>query len=194
IDTPQTCDPALDWRLMRPDGAVVAIERQCVGLGRKVLPEAGEWRIEIYSDESGSGAYSFNVLPVPPTAVRAITVGEQISGSTTAAGEWHRYTFAAVAGQVVYLDAQGSCDSPLSWRLLSPDGALRTFERACVDIGRRVLDVAGEWIIEIYADDPSTGSYSFQLIDAPATRVTPIELGATVSDSTTRVGEWHRYT
>ena len=194
IDAPETCDPAVDWRLMRPDGAVVGFERQCVDLGRRVLPEAGEWRIEVYSDESVAGAYSFQVMAVPPTPERTITAGEQVSGSITTPAEWHRYLFAATTDQVVYLDAQGSCDSPLSWRLLSPDGILRTFERTCVDIGRRILDVAGDWIIEIYADDLSTGSYSFQLIDAPATRVTPIAVGATVSDSTTRVGEWHRYT
>ena len=60
-------------------------------------------------------------------------------------------------------------------------------------MGRRVLDVAGDWVIEIYADDLATGSYAFRVVDVPAARETAISVGDTVTDATTRIGEWHRY-
>jgi hypothetical protein len=194
VDGGDACDPALDWRLLRPDGVLSAFQPGCIDIGRRVLESPGEWRLEVYSDDQVGGSYSFRVLAVAEPREQPVHLGESASASTTDVGEWHRYTLDAVAGQVVYLDAEGSCDSgDLWWRLLRPAGVLSTFARACNDLGRRVLDETGVWVIEVYSDDLHTGSYAFRVIDVPAARETPTTVGATVSDSTSRVGEWHRY-
>ena len=158
-----------------------------------MLDRAGEWLIDVYSDDGAAGGYSFQVMSVPQPTQQPISIGQSIAGTTTSVGEWHRYTLSATAGQVIFLDAEGSCDSPIWWRLLDTAGTLHTFARACTDMGRRVLDVAGDWVIEVYADDQSTGSYAFRVIDVPATRESSIRAGDTVTDATSRVGEWHRY-
>lgn len=188
-----SCDPALSWRLIRPDGALFAFREGCDDLGRRVLAETGEWRIEVYSDSSTAGPYGFRVISVPPPQVKAIALGGSASGTTTGIGEWHRYTLEATAGQVVYLDAEAGCDPDMSWRLLRPDGVLTYFADTCADLGRRVLEQAGTWTVEVYADDLSTGPYAFRAIGVPAPREVATAVGSTITDRTSQIGEWHRY-
>ncbi|HET9851634.1 MAG TPA: RHS repeat-associated core domain-containing protein [Candidatus Limnocylindrales bacterium] len=193
LDAEGACGANVDWRLVRPNGALATFADACTDMARWVLPEAGEWRIEVYSDDASAGPYSFRVLTVAPPQEQAIVPGGSARGTTTAPGEWHSYRLAAKAGDVVYLDATGDCSSPMSWRLLQPDGSLTTFARTCIDLGRRVLDIAGDWVIEVFADGPEAGSYAFRVIGAPATRQGDVAVGETVADATTRIGEWHRY-
>ena len=193
LDADEACNPAISWRLLRPSGGLTWDSEACTDMGRQVLPESGEWRIEIYSDEAAAGAYGFRVVSAPQPRVQAIAPGGSASGTTTAVGEWHRYTLEATAGQVVYLDAQAACDSPLSWRLLRPNGGLKAFSRACDDLGRQVLDTAGTWVIEAYSEDTDTGAYAFRVIGAPAPRERDVLVDATIADATTQTAEWHRY-
>jgi len=163
LDAQGDCVDDLWWRLLRPDGTLFAFERTCQDIGREVLPEVGDWIIEVYSDTKALGAYSFTILSVPPAMESAITVGSELSGDVAEIGAWHRYRFSATAGQVVYLDAQGDCVDDLWWRLLRPDGTLFDFQPSCQDIGREVLPEAGDWIIEVYSDTKALGAYSFTL-------------------------------
>jgi hypothetical protein len=193
LEADVACGANVDWRLVRPNGALATFADACTDIGRWVLPEAGEWRIEVDSDDGSAGPYAFRVLTVAAPQEKAIAPGGSASGTTTAPGEWHRYRLAANAGDVVYLDATGDCGSPMSWRLLRPDGSLTTFDKTCIDLGRRVLDIAGDWVIEVFADGTETGAYAFRVIGAPATREGDVTAGQTVTDATTRIGEWHRY-
>ncbi len=193
LDAGETCSPALSWRLMRPGGTLHAFHPGCEDIGRRVLPEAGEWLIEVYSDTGAAGPYEFRILSAPAPQVGTIAPGGSASGTTTAVGEWHRYTLEATAGQVVYLDAEATCDEDLSWRLIRPNGSLAWFATSCVDLGRRVLDEAGAWGIEVYADDLATGAYAFRVIDVPAPAEDTVSVGETVNGATTRIGEWYRY-
>jgi hypothetical protein len=147
----------------------------------------------VYADDLATGAYAFRLIDVPPTRLGAVATGQTISDATSRIGEWHRYRLHADQGDVVYLDALGDCVSGLYWRLIRPDDTLSTFETTCRDIGRRVLDVAGDWSIEIYSDGLETGAYSFKVIAAPPVRVSPIRSGQAVSGTIGAVGEWHRY-
>jgi hypothetical protein len=167
LDALGDCVDDLWWRLLRPDGAMTTFQTICTDIGRRVLDVDGDWAIEIYSDGQASGAYSFATIAVPDVDVRAVTVGETVTAATGAIGEWDRYTFTATAGEIVYLDALGDCVDDLWWRLVRPDGVLSTFQNICTDIGRRALDVDGEWAIEIYSDGQASGAYSFTLSKVP---------------------------
>jgi beta-phosphoglucomutase-like phosphatase (HAD superfamily) len=193
LDAEGACVDGLWWRLLDQDGVLTTFSAACDDIGRRVLDEAGDWTIEVYSDELATGAYSFRVIGVPAAREAPITFGQSVTDATTAIGEWHRYRLTAIAGQIVYLDAQGECVDRLWWRLLDQDGVLTTFSSVCTDMGRRVLDEAGDWIIEVYSDELATGTYSFRVIGVPAARESPITLGQSVSDATSAIGEWHRY-
>ncbi len=74
------------------------------------------------------------------------------------------YTFAATGGEVVYLQAQATCAaSPLTWKLLGPDGVLVAVAQACNDLGRQVLKTAGVYTVSIYSSGTATGPYAFSV-------------------------------
>jgi hypothetical protein len=54
-------DP-LSWKLLGPDGTLLNIAETCNDLGRKVLPSAGIYTVEILSSGTATGSYAFTVL------------------------------------------------------------------------------------------------------------------------------------
>ena len=96
------------------------------------------------------------------SAATAITIGQAVTGAINATSQHFDYTFAATAGEVVYLQAQATCASdPLSWKLLGPDGSLVDVAESCNDLGRHVLPAAGIYTVEIYSSGSVTGPYAF---------------------------------
>jgi hypothetical protein len=195
FDATGDCVDGLWWRLLRPDGVLSTFDRTCVDLRRRVLDVAGEWVVEVYSDSTATGPYSFTTIAAPAPTEATITIEQPVSGTIDQVAEWHRFHLTVDAGQVVYLDATDPpCTDGLFWRLIRPDGVLVTFDRTCVDLGRRVLDVAGDWVVEVFSDVNATGPYAFSVLDVPAARQTPLVFGQQVSDTIDEIGEWHRYT
>ena len=163
LDAAGACVDGLLWRLLQPDGTVVNIAAACNDLGRQVLPEAGDWIVEVFSDTTAVGSFAFTLISVPAVTEAVLAVGEPVTGEIEAIGAWHRYRFTATAGQVVYLDAAGACVDGLLWRLLQPDGTVVNIAAACNDLGRQVLPEAGDWIVEVYSDTTAVGSFAFSL-------------------------------
>jgi RHS repeat-associated protein len=163
LDAHGACVTGLNWRLAAPSGTHLSLGHVCDDLGRFVLPDAGTYAVEVYTDdETATGAYSFEVIGAPPERISSISLGQTISDSTSWIGEWHRYTFDATAGQVVYLDGQGACVNGLLWRLVGPSRNL-TLGHSCDDLGQVVLPEAGSYAVEVYADDTAAGPYTFEL-------------------------------
>jgi hypothetical protein len=92
-----------------------------------------------------------------------VAIGGSETGEVEAIGARHRYSFAAIAGQIVYLDAQGQCIDGLLWRLIGPNGIPVAVAASCQDLGRQVLPVAGDWIVEIYSDTTAIGGFVFAI-------------------------------
>jgi RHS repeat-associated protein len=109
------------------------------------------------------------------------------------AGRVEKYHFTATAGDVVYLDADVACGQDLRWRLLAPDGGVLVTEEACRDLGRRVLQAAGEWRIEVSSASGATGPFAFRVLTAPKPVQRDIAIGGTGSGALTAAGEVHRY-
>jgi hypothetical protein len=124
------------------------------------------------------------------------TLRKRVTGTITKAGQVDRTTFDAKAGDVVYLDALGACSNGVLWRLVAPSGSGDlSLGHSCDDLGRFVLADPGTYAVEVYTDtDGATGAYAYDIVGAPVERTSPLTLGKVVSDATTRVGEWHRYT
>jgi RHS repeat-associated protein len=188
------CVNGLRWHLLGPDGRELGLDRTCADLGRRVLGDAGTYTVEILSDGTATGAYGFQLLDVPAVTTSAIRVGETVTGTIARIGEWHRYTYPATAGQIVYLRQQGLCRGGLRWAVLRPDERVLTFEDGCHDLGRRILPDSGTYTIQVYGEDATTGAYGFQLLDVPAVTTSAIRVGDTVTGTIARIGEWHRYT
>jgi len=57
-----------------------------------------------------------------------------------------------------------------------------------------VLPEAGTYTVEVNWNQTTTGAYAYEIIGAPAERTTAYLVGQVISDATTHIGEWHRYT
>ena len=193
LDAQGDCVEGLSWRLLRPDGTLFDLARTCTDLGRDVLSEAGDWTIEVFSDAPAVGMFAFTILPVLAATQSDITLGEAVTAAIEDIGAWHRYRLTATAGQIVYIDAHGDCVEGLLWRLLRPNGTLFDVAGTCNDIGREVLAEAGGWIIEVFSDTASVGSFAFTISPVPAATQSDITVGAAVSGAVDAIGAWHRY-
>jgi len=157
------CIPDLEWHLLRPDGSIQSYDQNCRDIGRQVLAKGGSYIIRIGSNRTATGNYSFTTIPVPTPAPRPVSVGATVNGAIAHVGEWQDYTFTARAGQIVFLQAHGTCVPDLEWHLLRPDGSLQDYNQTCRDIGRQVLAKAGSYVIRIRSNRTATGNYSFTL-------------------------------
>jgi len=155
------CVTGLGWNLTAPDGSLQAFSVACRDIGREVLPTAGIWTVEVSSQGTATGAYGFTVLAVPAPTTMALSLGQPVSGSIGQIGQEDNYTFAASAGEIVYLKAQGACVTGLGWSLFGPGDSLQGFNVACGDIGRQVLPTSGIWTVQVGSQGTATGGYEF---------------------------------
>ena len=193
--TNTTCVDGLSWRLLLPDGNTQTEAVACHDMGRVVLPTAGTYTVEVFTDGTATGAYGFVADEAPSPQVAALTIGDTITGTIAQIGEWHDYTFAGTAGQVIYLaTSEATCVDGLYWRLLRPDGLTQTEAATCRDMGRVVLPATGDYTLEVWSDGTATGPYSFETLAAPPPTGANLTIGDTVTGTIAQVGEWHDYT
>ncbi|HEY8636388.1 MAG TPA: RHS repeat-associated core domain-containing protein [Candidatus Limnocylindrales bacterium] len=129
-----------------------------------------------------------------PAQVTPITAGQTVSGQIASTFQEDEYTFTGIAGQAVYLQAHATCNGSLSWDVVGPSGGLLADERVCVDLQRVELRTSGTYTIRINNDRSASGAYGFSLLAVPATVVTPISIGQTVSGALTAPGQLADYT
>jgi RHS repeat-associated protein len=189
-----TCVNSLAWSLLQPDGSTKDSNPTCDDIGREVLTTAGVWTVRVNSSDAATGTYAFTVLAVPAPTANALTVGQEVSASIDQVGRWNDYTFTATPGEIVYLQASGTCVGRLSWSLLRPDGTTKDFNPTCDDIGREVLTTAGVWRVRVGAPDVTTGAYAFTMLAVPAPITSALTLGQAVSGSVDQIGQWIDYT
>lgn len=163
-----TCVAGLQWVLLGPDGALLAMgPGTCQEIGRVVLATAGTYTLRVRSDGVATGSYRFVLSAVPPTVTDVLGLGGGVSGSIDAPGQWHDYTLVAVAGQRLTVEAHGACTSGLGWRLLKPDGALLDFHPACGTMGPDTIGASGTYTLRVLGDGAATGAFGFTVKAAP---------------------------
>jgi hypothetical protein len=65
IDVGQPCTGEILWRLLRPDGGATTIGTTCTDSSAQTLDVSGDWTVEVFSDTTATGAYSFTVTTAP---------------------------------------------------------------------------------------------------------------------------------
>jgi len=194
LQSKATCSGSLSWELLGPDGTPLDGSVVCNDLLRQVLPSEGTYTVRVNADRNATGAYGFSLLSVPATVVMPITLGQGVSGSLTAAGQWADYAFDGSAHQVVYTQRVGDCASHLLWTLLSPTSARIGDTQTCNDLGRMDLPAAGTYTVRIHGDGATIGAYAFQVLAVPATTTTSISVGQPVTGSVGQIGQEAVYT
>ncbi len=129
-----------------------------------------------------------------PTAGGPLTLGQTISGTIATTSQHDDYTFAARAGEIVYVQGHGACITGVGWSLLRPDGSDQDLGIACDDLGRQALLIAGTYTVRVSSDGSATGAYSFTLLPVVAKTTNEVSLGESITGSVSTVGAWHDYT
>lgn len=182
VSAPPVFGGWLKFRLTAPDDTrVVDSYLDSSHEGRVTLPEAGQYRLEIWSGLDSlahTGTYAFRIRDIPPDPTFAINLGQTVSvnqpgvgaGSIEVPGAQDFYTFQGTANQAVFFQ-QISADPKfagwLAWEVRTPSGD--QFFQDWFDstpTGRKVLPETGTYTVRCYVglDDPAkVGNYSFKI-------------------------------
>ena len=177
-----------DWRLIDPFGHQVWYQQNGADVATQALAFTGTYTLLIEGSVSNSSTvnYSFNAQKVTNTTA-ALTLGSQVSGSITQAGQQSSYTFSLANAGKLYFDSLTN-DSSLTWTLVGPRGTevsqVTFLVSGNLTSSNPVFNViAGNYTLTIAGSGDHTGSYTFILSDlASATAITP---GVAVSGTLT---------
>ena len=123
-----------------------------------------------------------------------VQVGGTLSGSLSSPGQWADYTFSGGNGQAVYLEHGAACTPPIEWELVAVRRRRSSSTVRATTWTGSTSPTAGTYTIRFAGDHATIGPYSFSLLAVPATVVTPITVGQTVSGSLTSAGQQADYT
>ncbi len=145
------------------------------GAGNIVLPQDGAYVLAIQGTGAAGNGFNFR-LSTPETHIVPLTLGEEIHGAVSEAGERFHFTFEGVAGQVVYYDGglSGVNHSNLDARIVTPGGqtfASSVTAAAFNDISPIVLTETGTYYVLINGEGSFTGGFGFRLLDSAAAPV-----------------------
>jgi hypothetical protein len=185
------------WRLTDDTGSTVF--NSYLGIqndpGFYTLEKGGSYTIIVYGNTPDTGTYQFQLWDAPIQNFE-ITIGEVVSdgqpavgaGNIESVGVRDIYTFSAQAGQTIYFDAQSDSNN-LLWRLTDDTGStvFNSYLGSQNDPGFYTLEKGGSYTIIVYGNTPDTGTYQFQLWDAPVQNF-EIAIGDIVSDGQPQAG------
>lgn len=163
------CTPGDDhhqirWAVQDFDGTgYTGSSNVCDDLGRVQFKTTGTYRIAVYSESGGTGAYGLAWTASRPDLVRPLTVGGIVSGTIDLPGAQDRWTFAVTTPSSITLTAhQGCTDTKIRWQVFGPDGVSVSGDPdICTDLGKVSLTTAGTYTVVISDTDAATGAYSF---------------------------------
>ncbi|MEL6110190.1 MAG: FG-GAP-like repeat-containing protein, partial [Planctomycetota bacterium] len=104
-----------------------------------------------------------------------IEIGDQVSQSLAQPGEIDRFTFAGVAGQQLFFDAQQTTGLQ-NWTLTAPDGT-EVFREGLTDREAIVLAETGTFTLAVSGFLAANGPYQFQIHEVPETIPESIAIG-----------------
>jgi hypothetical protein len=188
------CAGTLTWDLLAPGNGDLAGSLTCNDLERVVLPSEGTYTVRVNGERTAPGVYSFTVLAVPSTIVTPVQLGATISGSLASPGQQAEYSFDGTSGQAVYLEHGPTCTPTIESELISPSGAVIASTSSCTDMDRADLPASGTYTVRFAGDHANIGPYGFSLLAVPATVVSSIAHGQTVSGTLSSAGQRSDYT
>jgi uncharacterized protein YdeI (BOF family) len=205
LDQDAAFQRSLRWQLLRPIGQTIFSSFFHNPQGRTALPDAGMYKIRVYTDKANPGwigSYSFRLLPIPPDQTFALTLGELVAdgipapgaGRLEMAGAEDIYVFNGIAGQLVFfepLTRSAALQNSLRWQLIRPDGQT-VFSSFFSNLqGRTLLPETGEYKVRVYTSGTDAtwfGVYSFRAEPIAPDQTFSYEIGTTVSDDVPAAG------
>jgi len=160
--------PNAYWRCLDPYGGIV-FARYFGDQGPMVLPATGTYTllVEGYILDTGTGTYSFNVVPVTD-GVQELVLGDIVAGAINVPGQAQNYNFTLPSATTVYFDAQTN-NPNLQWSLSGPPGVLvsgRSLTSSDASTGNGVMNLAaGNYTLVVTGSSHNTGGYQFRLLD-----------------------------
>jgi|GEM_PF-1647902 len=166
----------LFWTLTAPDESVLFSAHYLPynDVGRIDLPLSGTYQLRVWSDNGGTGPYSFKLWNVTNQYFN-IAIGAVVTNGVPTAGAGvlelpgseDVYAFNANAGQSVHFSDLNSSPRVASWRLLAPGGAqIFSDNLDGGDPGTFTLPITGTYLIQVKNNsDLSPVNYSFALLD-----------------------------
>uniref|UniRef100_UPI0025DBB667 LamG domain-containing protein n=1 Tax=uncultured Pseudacidovorax sp. TaxID=679313 RepID=UPI0025DBB667 len=124
----------------------------------------GDYTLSVRGVGDTTGAYAFRLLNLANAT--PLTLGQQASGRLDPGNETDAFSFAATAGQSVYLDMQAMSGGDASWRLIDPFGRnLGNVRSLGDDLGRVELPYDGNYtlLVEGRTWQSTPIDYRFQL-------------------------------
>jgi hypothetical protein len=168
------------WQLQDDSGNKVFDScLQCGDPGDQTLDKGGTYTLIVGNDtDPAVGTYSFKLWDVPPPQEFNINVGDEVANGKPGAGAGNIespgakdiYTFTATPGQKVSFHiTQPNKTDTMKWQLLDSAGA-KLFDSClqCGDPQPQTLDQGGQYKVIVGNDTgPATGTYGFQITNAP---------------------------
>jgi RHS repeat-associated protein len=176
------------WRLIDSYGNNVFNVPLSLDAGRVSLTAGGTYTllVEGFIADTGTTAYSFNVIPITDTA-QTMTLGTTVNGNLAAPGQQDQYSFALAANGLLYFDALAT--SGQQWSLSGPSGIVVSnvsfiaSDGTSAHVPVRAVP-PGSYTLTVNASGATTGAYSFRLSDlANLTSPTPLTLGTPINDT-----------
>ncbi|MGW4892751.1 VWD domain-containing protein [Kitasatospora sp. NPDC004240] len=189
--------------VLRPDGTTLLNWQYCgtsCGFDTTTLPVDGTYTVGLRTTGTTGGSLTAKLYTVPADATTAIaTDGTPSKLTTTVPGQNGVWTFAATAGQRVYLDFSGGTISTFNAQasVLKPDGTVLLAWQYCGDkcvFDTTALPVDGTYTVRYDPQGNATGSLTAKLWIAPNLPATPVTTDGTAAKVTTTVpgqnGSW----
>ncbi len=184
---------SLRWSCEAPDGTMLfSNNTSCItDPGLFEIGLTGTYEIRVDGNQSAVGTYSFQVWSVPPSDVFEIGLDEVVSQGSPGpgAGEIEQpgvedvYILEVDAPVLVYFDElAGGCS--IHWTCEAPDGTSLFNDAAmCItDPGEVLLDQVGEYVIRVWGNQSTTGTYSFEVVTVAPVDAFVIDLEQVVAD------------
>ena len=157
----QTGDNANYWVLYGNGGQLITYTN--LSNDREFWLGKGEYWLVAEGNGGANLDYQFRLV-TPDLVTNGLTLGSQVSGNITEAGEQDTYTFTGSVGQQLFFDALVG-NSNIKARLYAPSGVLILDKDTNSDWGAFNLGEAGTYRLVIDANGDTTGNYGFVLGD-----------------------------
>ena len=179
----------LRWRLDAPNGVIIS-DWQRIDQDHEsiALDQTGTYSVIVASQPNeGIGAYQFTIWEVPEPEAFNADIGSAYGGDIGTVGAIHNYEFTVTAGQTLFIDAQDSDGSQLSWHVKDAEGNIVVDDTRADADSQATFETAGTYTLVIYGRGGGVGAYQFQLWDVPEAEAFDAEIGASNPDENSAI-------
>ena len=150
-------------------------------IGPVTLSRSGIYTFKIINS-SAAVAADYNFRLVDLAAATVVLVNSTISETLSAPFETDLFTFNAITGQRLYLDARETNLGLIRQQLIGPDGQTIFDTTTDISVGPFTISTSGRYTLLVGGTETAAGNYSFRLFDAGAAPI--IAFNTLITDAT----------